>query len=166
MVAWSEFTPVAGLTVRILAGNAGIRRVEINPSAAPPPGAGSRDHPLLADAAHQLKEYFDGKRRAFAVPLELQGTEFQRRVWRTLDTIPYGETRSYRWLAAAAGCPRGFQAVGQANGSNPAGIIVPCHRVIAADGSLGGYAAGLEVKRKLLQLEAVHAGRFMQAATR
>jgi methylated-DNA-[protein]-cysteine S-methyltransferase len=165
MVAWSEFAPVAGLTVRIFAGSAAIRRVEINPPGAPS-GPPNPAHALLAEAMRQIQEYFDAKRREFVLALDLEGTEFQRRVWRTLETIPYGETRSYRWLAAAVDRPRGYQAVGQANGANPAALVVPCHRVIAADGSLGGYAAGLEVKRRLLQLEAIHAGRFMQAATR
>lgn len=162
MVVWTEFA-AEGLTVRITAGEAGIRRMEFNPSAAPV-GNYEPGHWLMAEATRQIQEYLQGRRKQFKAPLDLRGTEFQRRVWQALGTIPYGETRSYRWLASAVGCPRGYQAVGQANGANPICIIVPCHRVIASDGSLGGYAGGLDVKRRLLQLEAMHAGPLMQAA--
>ena len=164
MIAWSEFKAGDGLTIRVVAGPRGIRRLDFHPSSSP---AGDRDpnHPLIVETMRQVREYFAGDRREFALPLDLEGTEFQRRVWGMLETIPYGETRSYRWLAAAADRPRGYQAVGQANGSNPVSIIVPCHRVIASDGSLCGYAGGLDVKRALLQLEAMHAGFFLQATT-
>lgn len=101
----------------------------------------------------QMQAYFAGELREFDLPLDLRGTEFQSRVWRSLLRIPYGETCSYADLAASAGSPRGFRAVGQANGRNPVAIVVPCHRVIAADGSIGGYSCGLEIKRFLLDLE-------------
>ena len=109
--------------------------------------------PLLAEAERQLTEYFAGKRREFHLPLNPQGTAFQRRVWTELTKIPYGTAISYRDLALHADCPKGFQAVGQANGKNPLAIFIPCHRVIAADGTLGGYAGGLEAKKTLLNLE-------------
>jgi O-6-methylguanine DNA methyltransferase len=101
----------------------------------------------------QLNEYFAGERREFSVPLDLRGTEFQLQCWRALLDIPYGETRSYGDVARAIGYPHAFRAVGMSNNRNPIAIVVPCHRVIAADGSLCGYGGGLEIKRKLLDLE-------------
>jgi methylated-DNA-[protein]-cysteine S-methyltransferase len=109
--------------------------------------------PVL-DAARQLDEYFERRRRVFDLPLALAGTEFQQRVWTTLAEIPYGETISYAELARWVGRPRAFRAVGQANGANPIPVILPCHRVIAADGTIGGYGGGLPTKRTLLALEA------------
>ena len=106
-----------------------------------------------APAIRELKEYFEGKRREFTVPLDLQGTEFQKKCWRALLKIPYGKTRSYADIARAVGCPQGFRAVGMANHDNPVPIIVPCHRVLNSDGKLGGYGGGLDIKRKLLELE-------------
>ena len=105
------------------------------------------------DAIRELTEYFDGKRRDFTVPLNLIGTEFQKKCWHALLAIPYGETRSYAQIAKVVGCPKGFRAVGMANHDNPVPIIVPCHRVLASDGTLGGYGGGLDVKRRLLELE-------------
>ncbi len=107
----------------------------------------------LAPYLEELKEYFAGERRQFSVPLDLRGTEFQLKCWRALLDIPYGETRSYRDLARAIGHPQAFRAVGMSNNRNPVAIVVPCHRVIAADGSLCGYGGGLDVKRRLLDLE-------------
>jgi methylated-DNA-[protein]-cysteine S-methyltransferase len=108
-------------------------------------------------AAQALQDYFAGKADAFAsLLLDPQGTPFQMRVWRELQKIPWGTTISYKELAARAGSAQGFRAVGQANGCNPLPIIIPCHRVIAADGSLGGYSSGLERKRWLLRHEGVY----------
>jgi methylated-DNA-[protein]-cysteine S-methyltransferase len=107
----------------------------------------------LADAARQLSEYFGGERTTFELALSAAGTPFQREVWRSLAEIPYGETISYAELAASVGRPTAFRAVGSANGANPLAIIVPCHRVIASGGRLGGYAGGLDAKRTLLALE-------------
>jgi methylated-DNA-[protein]-cysteine S-methyltransferase len=107
----------------------------------------------LRDAVRQLAEYFAGDRREFDLPLRLEGTDFQRRVWGVLTEIPYGETWSYGQLAKRIDNPRGFRAVGLANGRNPISIFVPCHRVIGADGSLTGYGGGVERKRWLLAHE-------------
>jgi len=104
-------------------------------------------------AAKQLGEYFSGKRKEFDVPLAPQGTEFQQRVWSALREIPYGETRSYRQVAEKAGNPKACRAAGSANNRNPIWIIIPCHRVIGTNGSLTGYAGGLDMKRKVLELE-------------
>ena len=109
--------------------------------------------PVLREAARQLGEYFRGERRDFQLPLDLKGTRFQLEVWRALLQVPYAETRSYADLAREIGSPNAARAVGSANGANPVAIVVPCHRVIASGGGLGGYSAGLEVKRRLLALE-------------
>ena len=106
-----------------------------------------------ANARRQLKEYFAGQRREFTIPLDLRGTEFQRRCWDELVRIPYGETRSYAEIARAVGSPNGFRAVGQANHHNPVAIVVPCHRVLAGGRNLGGYGGGLPTKAFLLRLE-------------
>nr|WP_290989844.1 methylated-DNA--[protein]-cysteine S-methyltransferase [Hyphomicrobium sp.] len=110
-------------------------------------------HPVLQKAEIQLGEYFSGDRKVFSVPLDLRGTEFQTNVWRALLTIPFGQTRSYGEIARQIGVPNGSRAVGAANGRNPVSIIVPCHRAIGANGSLTGFAGGLEIKRFLLALE-------------
>ena len=107
---------------------------------------------------HELEEYFSGKRREFTFRLDLRGTEFQLACWRALLQIPYGETRTYADIARTVGRPQGFRAVGMANNRNPIAIVVPCHRVIASDGTLCGYGGGLDVKRKLLQLEGALTG--------
>jgi methylated-DNA-[protein]-cysteine S-methyltransferase len=112
--------------------------------------------PVLKETATQLEEYFAGERTEFDLPMELDGTDFQREVWTELTRIPYGETISYGELARRVGRPNGPRAVGQANGRNPVPIIVPCHRVLASDG-IGGYGGGLKVKRALLALEGVTA---------
>ncbi len=111
------------------------------------------DSTLLRDARRQLAEYFAGRRRTFDLPLSPRGTEFQRRVWMALATIPYGETLSYAQLAAKLGSPSASRAVGAANGRNPLPIVLPCHRVIGADGSLTGFGGGLPTKQFLLKLE-------------
>lgn len=108
---------------------------------------------VFPEAAEQLAAYFAGELTDFDLDIELAGTSFQRRVWAALRTIPYGETRSYGEIAAQIGAPSASRAVGLANGRNPIGIIVPCHRVIGATGSLTGYGGGLDRKRALLELE-------------
>jgi O-6-methylguanine DNA methyltransferase len=110
----------------------------------------------LAPYLRELDEYFAGERREFSFPLDLRGTEFQLACWRALLEIPYGETRSYRDIAEAIGHARAYRAVGMSNNRNPVAIVVPCHRVIASNGSLCGYGGGLDVKRKLLDLEQGH----------
>lgn len=113
---------------------------------------------LLRETKRQLTEYFAGERRAFDLPLSVSGTPFQMRDWQALREIPYGETRSYGEIAKAIGCPKGSRAVGMANRSNPIAIIIPCHRVIGADGKLTGYMGknkALDIKEYLLKLEGV-----------
>ena len=108
---------------------------------------------LLEETARQLREYFAGQRREFDLPLRLRGTAFQMQVWKALQAIPYGEVRTYGEIARAIGKPKACRAVGMANHHNPISIIVPCHRVVGAGGSLTGYGGGLENKRFLLELE-------------
>jgi len=116
-------------------------------------GFENRESALIKKAAKQLDEYFAGKRREFSLPLKFVGTDFQKKVWEALLTIPYGETRSYSEIAEQVGNPKACRAVGMANNRNPISIICPCHRVIGKNGSLVGYGGGLEIKRILLDLE-------------
>ncbi len=118
-----------------------------------------REDPALAPIVEQLQAYFAGELTAFELTLDLRGTPFQRRVWGALQEIPYGETISYGELARWVGSPNASRAVGAANGRNPVAIVVPCHRVIAADGGIGGYGGGLERKRWLLEHEGAASSR-------
>lgn len=152
-------SPLGRLT--LVASDAGLRalllpgerpdRVRLGP-VGDDPGAAPR-HRILASACHQLDEYFGGRRTEFDVPLDPRGTEFQLRAWQALRAIPYGETATYAEQARRIGSPSAVRAVGAANGRNPLSIVVPCHRVVGADGSLTGYAGGVEAKRFLLSLE-------------
>jgi methylated-DNA-[protein]-cysteine S-methyltransferase len=115
-------------------------------------------HPVLLETARQLDEYFAGRRTTFELPLDLEGTAFQRKVWHALLTIPFGETRSYLQIAQQIGNPAAVRAVGAANGRNPVSIVAPCHRVIGSSGALTGFAGGLATKAQLLALEGVKIG--------
>lgn len=108
---------------------------------------------ITAETERQLTEYFDKKRKRFELPLRLSGTDFQLRVWKALAEIPYGETRSYAETAAAAGDPKACRAAGNAVGKNPFLIVLPCHRVVASDGTLGGFSADINIKKYLLEFE-------------
>lgn len=143
--------PLGRLT--IVANDEGLTQILFGPHNVE--GAVRRPSALTNTAATQLQEYFAGKRREFDLPLAPQGTEFQLKVWKSLSDIPYGETRTYAQIAQAVGNPKGFRAVGLANNKNPLPIVVPCHRVIGTGGRLVGYAAGIKVKRYLLELEGV-----------
>lgn len=114
-----------------------------------------QETPLVKEACRQLSEYLKGERKTFDLPLNPKGTDFQKCVWRALCDIPYGETRTYKQIAEAIGNPKAVRAVGMANNRNPITIIVPCHRVIGANGKLVGYGGGLEMKEFLLRLEKV-----------
>lgn len=128
---------------------------ELSRERGPAPLLKVQEGKILSQACQQLEEYFSGQRTRFTVPLDLQGTPFQLKVWQALQKIPYGKTVSYADIAKQIGNPKAVRAVGGANGKNPVCIIVPCHRVIAADGSIGGYSGGLTMKRKLLEIEHV-----------
>ena len=146
-------TPVGAVT--IVGGAAGIQGVFYDEHDPAPVRErfGDRDDAALHDAATQLREYFAGDRTAFDLALDPVGTPFQLRVWDALREIPYGETRTYGWIAAAIGQPTAVRAVGLANSRNPLSIVVPCHRVVGSTGRLTGYAGGLACKRSLLDLE-------------
>ncbi len=153
-VSYTTFeSPVGPL---LLVGDSNALRLvsfESSKHAAPPQADWKRDGAPFAEVVRQLQAYFRGELREFDVPLALEGTEFQLRVWNALRGIPYGETISYLQLAERIGNPKAVRAVGLANGSNPIPIIVPCHRVIGSDGSLTGFGGGLSTKKKLLELE-------------
>jgi methylated-DNA-[protein]-cysteine S-methyltransferase len=140
------------IKLRLVASENGILEILLHWSQ-PPEGNYSPRNPLLVEAAGQLRAYFSGKLREFQLPLDMRGTDFQLRVWRQLQTIPYGETRSYSEIACAIDSPKAVRAVGAANGANPISIVVPCHRVIGRGGKLVGYGGGLPLKKRLLDLE-------------
>ena len=153
MLEWTEAVMADGLSLRLATAASGLRSVRFGrPDAAD--GERNDGNALLVEVARQLRAYFAGELREFRVPLDPAGTEFQKRVWSELLKIPYGETRSYGQIAAAIGSPGSVRAVGAANGANPIAIIVPCHRVIGSSGSLVGYGGGLDLKKRLLGLEA------------
>lgn len=116
-------------------------------------GGAHKSNEITNQAANQLQEYFAGKRTTFDLALAPQGTDFQKQVWKALQDIPYGQTRSYREIAEAVGNPKAYRAVGSANNKNPLHIVIPCHRVIGSNGQAVGYAAGIQVKEYLLDLE-------------
>jgi methylated-DNA-[protein]-cysteine S-methyltransferase len=152
MLAWADAECTEGLTLHLAASPSGLRTVAFRPPERRE-GESAACHPLLREAVRQLRAYFAGELRRFTLPLDLQGTAFQLRVWRELETISYGNCRSYAQIAAAIGAPRAVRAVGAANGANPVAIIVPCHRVIGSSGRLTGYGGGLPLKQRLLELE-------------
>src|SRR4051794_15419864 len=153
---WTIFdSPIGPLT--LIAGDAGLRALRF-PGRAEPLDERDRDDSALAGAVEQLEQYFAGERTVFELDVELHGTDFQRAVWAQLRAIPHGSTVSYSELARRLGRPDRVRAVGGAVGRTPVPIIVPCHRVVGADGSLTGYGGGLHRKAALLELEARVAG--------
>jgi methylated-DNA-[protein]-cysteine S-methyltransferase len=148
-------SPVGRL--KIVATDAGLAAIlweRDRPSRVPLPACARDDgHPVLHQAVTELREYFAGTRRSFTVPLALSGTEFQRKVWKALLSIAYGETRTYADIAKQIDHPTASRAVGAANGRNPVSIIAPCHRVVGRSGELRGFAGGVETKAKLLAHE-------------
>ena len=156
-LAYHDFdTPIG--TLRVVGDDGGIERIDLPNAAASDPDPEWREQRRslpgsLREAKRQILQYFEGERRDFDLPLAPAGTAFQRRVWDELRRIPYGETVSYGELARRVGRPTASRAVGAANGRNPLAIVVPCHRVIGADGTLVGYGGGLPVKEALLAHE-------------
>lgn len=145
---WHAYAPSPIGDLLLVANEEGLVSVNFRGTSEAP-----RDQKRLAHAIGQLEEYFDGTRRQFDLQLAPRGTPFQLAVWRMLQRIPYGETRSYLDIAKSIGRPSATRAVGAANGANPMPIIIPCHRVIGSSGSLTGFGGGLAVKRRLLDLE-------------
>jgi methylated-DNA-[protein]-cysteine S-methyltransferase len=151
-------TIVGPVTIAGDAASGVVTNLRMGEQTHPPAGmdAWVEDPNAFGEVVEQLEAYFAGDLTDFDVPLRLEGTAFQKEVWQALLDIPYGETRSYGWLAAHIGRPGAARAVGLANGHNPVGIVVPCHRVIGANGSLVGYGGGIDRKRTLLDLEREH----------
>lgn len=145
------FESPSGVRLALVASDRGLREIRFDGLI--PQGAESGGNAVLNETAAQLTRYFAGELRRFELPLDLRGTDFQLRVWRELCEIPYGETRAYGQIARAIGLPAAVRAVGAANGRNPIPIVVPCHRVIGANGKLIGFGGGLDMKRVLLSLE-------------
>lgn len=145
MISCTMKSPVGDITVE--SSGEAITKIKLGSYGTDTPDA------LILEAFRQLNEYFDGKRKSFELPLKPAGTEFQQRVWSALCDIPYGQTRSYGDIAKATGNEKACRAVGMANNKNPVAIVIPCHRVIGSGGALTGYAAGLKVKKYLLELE-------------
>lgn len=138
-------------TIGVVEKDGGIKRIYITDDM--PENEEICETPLLKEAVRQLDSYFAGELKEFTLPLSPEGTEFMKRVWAALCDIPYGKTATYKDIAEKIGSPKAARAVGLANNRNPIPIIIPCHRVIGADGSLTGYAGGLDMKQKLLDLE-------------
>ncbi len=148
---------LSGIKIIILASSKGIKRIFLNPSKKISELSNATklhsNDPYLFGVFDQLKEYFEGTRKIFDVPLDIEGTEFQKKVWNELQKTQYGKTISYKKLSENLGDVKAIRAVGKAIGQNPIPIIIPCHRVIGTDGELTGYAGGLDVKEKLLEIE-------------
>ncbi|MBK7631456.1 MAG: methylated-DNA--[protein]-cysteine S-methyltransferase [Ignavibacteriales bacterium] len=148
---------ISEINIVVLVSSKGVKKIFLNPKKEIKELSTATklrsDDPYLFEIFNQLKEYFAGTRKKFDVPLDVEGTEFQKRVWIELQKIPYGKTISYKTLSEKLGHVKAIRAVGTANGKNPIAIIIPCHRVIGADGKLVGYAGGLDIKEKLLHLE-------------
>jgi methylated-DNA-[protein]-cysteine S-methyltransferase len=159
MLEWTEVKVADGVDLRLVASAGGIRAIEFDRQPVPECPRNDRN-PLLLEAARQLQAYFAGQLREFQLPLDVEGTVFQKRVWREVGSIPFGETRSYLQISTAIGSPRAVRAVGAANGANPVPIVVPCHRVIGVNGKLVGYGGGLALKRRLLEMEGAMAPRL------
>lgn len=148
---------IAGINIKVFSSSKGIRKIFVNNSTATIKNANITklrpDDPYMFNIFRQLDEYFNGERKQFNIPLDIKGTDFQKRVWSELNKIPYGKTVSYKKIAEKIGNRKAFMAVGRANAQNPLAIITPCHRVINSNGRLGGYSAGPLIKEQLLELE-------------
>jgi methylated-DNA-[protein]-cysteine S-methyltransferase len=146
---------ISGINFYIVVSNDGIRKILINKKSEELAGVEkvTTENSLVANVFKQLKEYFKRKRREFELPLDIIGTDFQKRVWNELLKIPYGKTITYNQLALNLGDKKVIRAAAAANGANPLPIVIPCHRVIGSDGNLVGYGGGLDVKQQLLELE-------------
>jgi len=150
---------ILGIQLKIFASRKGIVKIFLNNKSDILESSNQTnlqpDDPFLFNVFQQLDEYFHCKRKTFKVPLDIHGTEFQKKVWNELSKVPYGKTVSYKTIAEKVGDVKSIRAVGRANGANPVPIIIPCHRIINSDGSIGGYSGGIKIKEKLLELEGI-----------
>ena len=153
---FSEET-ISGIKISVFVSSKGIKKIIFNQKKEDKELLNATklrpDDPYLFESFKQLQEYFTGTRKKFDVPVDIEGTDFQLKVWNEVKKIPYGKTKSYKYIAEKLGDLKSIRAVGKANGQNPIPIIIPCHRVIGANGTLTGYAGGLDIKEKLLELE-------------
>lgn len=150
------FDNISGINFNITASHKGILKIHFNVSKELKDKNTTvlhPDDPFMFGIFNQLKEYFKRERKKFDVPLDIRGSDFQKKVWKELLLIPYGRTVSYKYIAEKLGDVKTIRAVGKANGMNPIPVIIPCHRVINSNGSLGGYSGGLSIKEKLLKIE-------------
>lgn len=147
---FETYVSASGKTLKIISDTHSVKEIEFVTETGPD---SSVEPEILKKAALQLEEYLSGKRETFELKLDPEGTGFQKKVWDLLQTIPFGKTRTYAWMADQLGDPKVIRAAASANGKNPIAIVIPCHRVIGSDGSLTGYAGGLDNKRFLLELE-------------
>lgn len=164
MTRYAKFLTPLGAVLATAEGNFVTSVNFIAAKSVPPLGKDWEEDPRsspLNECAEQLADYFAGTRRRFDLPVAPRGTPFQKRVWREIERVPFGQTITYSELASRAGAPGSARAAGAATGRNPIWIVVPCHRIVGADGSLTGYAGGLERKRKLLEIEGVPQGRLV-----
>lgn len=152
-----SFLKISGIQFKVFTSQKGIRRIFLGNKDVQIKAASLTklhpDDPYLFNIFTELKEYFNGERKKFTSPLDVLGTEFQKKVWNELLKIPYGKLKTYKEIALKVGNEHGFRAVGRANSTNHAPILIPCHRVIASNGKLGGYSGGISLKEKLLELE-------------
>ncbi len=142
-------------TLTLVADEMGLRRIDFETARFPTciQEDWRKDPSFFDETKKQLRAFFEGELTCFDLPLAPQGTDFQLKVWRALETIPYGQTKSYRWVAEQIGNPKAVRAVGGANGRNPLPLVIPCHRVIGRDGSLTGFGGGLDIKARLIEME-------------
>lgn len=147
---FETYVSASGKTLKIISDTNSVKEIDFVTAAGRP---SSVQPEILVKAARQLEEYLTGKRESFALELDPDGTDFQKKVWGLLQSIPFGKTQTYAWMADRLGDPKVIRAAASANGKNPIAIVIPCHRVIGSDGSLTGYAGGLHNKRFLLELE-------------
>ncbi|GAM65821.1 methylated-DNA-protein-cysteine methyltransferase [Vibrio ishigakensis] len=154
MLYYNEFDSALGI-ITVQTSDKGIKGIWFETYTTKPDELGEHtsNHPILVSAKKQLSEYLNSERAEFDLPLDADGTEFQKQVWSELAKIPFGETRSYKQIAEAINKPKAVRAVGAANGKNPVSVVVPCHRVVGSNRALTGYAGGIERKKKLLELE-------------
>ncbi len=151
---WDRITsPICDLTVVVDANGVVLRILLVDDESLPDPGGAERHPVRCEEVTRQLSEYLAGRRRSFSLSVDPGGTDFQRRVWAAVGEIPYGRTSTYGAVAERLGDPKTVRAVGRANGANPIPIVIPCHRVVGADGNLVGYGGGLPLKSALLELE-------------
>jgi methylated-DNA-[protein]-cysteine S-methyltransferase len=156
-ILYTASAKIGGIHFKVFTSKKGLRKIALNDRYAVINKADvtklNPDDPYMHNIFNELKEYFSRERKKFSVPLDIRGTDFQKKVWKELQKIPFGKTVSYKFIAEKIGNLKAIRAVGRANGTNPVPVVIPCHRVIESNGKIGGYSCGIEIKEKLLELE-------------